>query len=661
MPEDPEEVLKRLDLEYELEEYFIQCRENDINKLTPKSTFKINMNESKLLPIILEKSKVSFRSFIHNALIKAYSTYKIDSERADLISKVKEVFSDVKLDIKIPETVKIDSIKGEKHEGKIITFPCEILQVEEPETITVSFLFRCTGCGHEQSFTPNSGRHVCDRCNEDMRNEGVAESETVRTITVQDINSADNNPVLFVTDFHKELTGLVEMNQKLMLTGIFKSIPPTNRNKHKNEILIDVINVNNLEEDKTIKPDPLTIQMYKDLAETGKLIDKLVASYAWHIEGYEPLKTACLLYLARGVEEKNHRGRIHIFFLGDPSSAKSEIAKWMVRITHNSSIVDGTSSSGVGLGAGMVTLPNGRTGMISGPLVKHNNGFVFIDEIDKMDKEKYEMLLGIMEEGRCRRTLAGVDIDLPASTSIIVCANPIGSLWDLENPSVGANINLKAHLLSRADLLFRSLQIPNEENDKKIGRHIIKSRHERPKGIFSEEELTAYFNYIRELKPVFPEESEEKILEFFSKREKFQLGRDSIPMDWRQYEALGRLSYAFAKLLLKHTVDEECVNRSIDIFKKAVESFGISLEAGGSTAESSKWFVSTKESKERAFRTIFKKIEESNGMVFREDLVEEMSKIKQWKSKEHAHSTINIMHSRGEIIEKQNGEFKLVD
>ena len=85
MPEDPEEVLKRLDLEYELEEYFIQCRENDINKLTPKSTFKINMNESKLLPIILEKSKVSFRSFIHNALIKAYSTYKIESVNFNLI------------------------------------------------------------------------------------------------------------------------------------------------------------------------------------------------------------------------------------------------------------------------------------------------------------------------------------------------------------------------------------------------------------------------------------------------------------------------------------------------------------------------------------------------------------------------------------------------
>ena len=202
-----------------------------------------------------------------------------------------------------------------------------------------------------------------------------------------------------------------------------------------------MINITTLEEEKTEKPDPLTLQMYKDMASGGKLIDKLVGSYAWHIEGDEPLKLACLLYLAGGVETKLYRGRIHVFFLGDPSTAKSQIAKWMTNITSNSAMVDGTSSSGVGLGAGMVTLPNGRTGMVAGPLVRHSGGHVFVDEIDKMDKEKYEMLLGIMEEGRCRRTLAGADINLPAYTSIIVCANPIGSLWDLDNPSVGVNMS----------------------------------------------------------------------------------------------------------------------------------------------------------------------------------------------------------------------------
>ena len=655
---DVEEEFTKMSLEEELTYYLIQRREGDINTLTPKSKFKINIHEHPVLSDLLEEKKLDFRTFVRMAIIKAFSTYKLDPNRVDLTNKVKEVFSDIEVEIRIPKSVNIEDIKAEKHERKIITFPCEILAVGETETITTAFLFKCPDCGDEQIFPPRSGRHVCGTCHDDMRNEGVAESETVRTITVQNSNSADNNPILFTTDFHKELTG-IDINEKIMLTGLFKSIPPTSRTKTKNEILIEVINVTPLEEDKTEKPDLLTLQMYKDLAKNGKLIDQLVKSYAWHIEGDEPLKLACLLYLARGVETENHRGRIHVFFLGDPSTAKSEIAKFMLRITPNSGKADGTGSSGAGLGAGWTTLPNGRTAMISGPLVKYR--FVFINELDKMEKEHYHMFLGIMEEGRCMRTLAGVNIDLPAPTSIIADANPIGGQWDLDNPSVGANITLTAQMLSRADLLFRTIQNPNEEKDRRIGRHIMKSRNTRPKDIFSEKELTAYFNYIRELTPILPEESEEKILDFFAKREKFQISRDSIPMDWRQYEALVRLSYAFAKLLLKHTVDEECVNRSIDIFKKAVASFGISLEDGGSIAEASKWFVRPKDKADMALNKTYKRMKEENGDVFRDELVLEMAKLPQWKSEDHAHSTLNTWHLKGRLIEKPNGSIVLVD
>ncbi len=489
---DLEEEMTKMSLEEELKYYLIQRREGDINTLTPKSKFKINIYEHPVLSDLLEEKKIEFRTFVRMAIIKAFSIYKLDPNRVDLTNKVKEVFSDIKVEIRIPKSVNIEDIKAEKHERKIITFPCEVLAVEEPETITTAFLFKCPDCGDEQIFPPRSGRHVCVTCHDDMRNEGVAESETVRTITVQNSNSADNTPILFTTDFHKELAGTIEINQKIMLTGLFKSIPPTSRTKTKNEILIEVINITPLEEDRTEKPDPLTLQVYKDLAKKGKLIDQLVKSYAWHIEGDEPLKLACLLYLARGVESENHRGRIHVFFLGDPSTAKSEIAKFMLRITPNSAKADGTSSSGAGLGAGWTTLPNGRTAMISGPLVKYR--FVFVNELDKMEKEHYHMFLGIMEEGRCKRTLAGVDIDLPAYTSIIADANPIGGQWDLDNPSVGSNITITAQMLSRADLLFRTIQDPNEEKDRRIGRHIIKSRNARPKDIVSEEELTAFFN-----------------------------------------------------------------------------------------------------------------------------------------------------------------------
>jgi len=644
----------------EMAEYFIQYREKDLVKLTPKTKFKISIQEHDIFPILLKKKRGEFRTTVRKALIKAFSYYRFDDSRIDAFEKIKEVFGDIKIEIKIPKSVNIEDIRAEKHENKIITFPCQILVVGEPETITTKLLFKCSNCGDEQTFNPDSGRHVCGACHEDMRNEGVAESETVQTITLKDIDSTDNDTTMFTADIHRELAGNITMDEKIMVTGIFKSIPPHIRHKHKNEILIDVINIDTLEEDKTIIPDPLTLQMYKDLAKNGKLIEKLINSYAWHIEGYRSEKLACMLYLTGGVTESNYRGRIHVFFLGDPATGKTEISKWMLRITPNSGMTDGTGSSGVGLGAGMVKLPNGTNGMVSGPLVRHNGGYVVIDELDKMEKDQYEMILGIMEDGRCRRTLAGVDIDLPAYTSILACANPVAGLWDMENPSIGANVNLSAPLLSRADLMFRFRQIADRERDLKIVRHIQKSRQETPKDIFSEEELTAFFNYVRASTPKMPPESEEHIIQFYIKREEFQLGRDSISMDQRQYGALIRLSYAFAKLLFKHTVDEQCVNLAIKIYKESVESFGIKLEAGGSTVEASPWFVNEKDKKDIAFRKVFNRLKEENTHVYRDELVYAMVQLKQWKSEGDAHSYLNVAHSKNEIIEN-NGEIKLVD
>ena len=47
--------------------------------------------------------------------------------------------------------------------------------------------------------------------------------------------------------------------------------------------------------------------------------------------------------------------------------------------------------------------------------------------------------------------------------------------------------------------------------------------------------------------------------------------------------------------------------------------------------------------------------------MFRDELVLEMVKVKQWKSEEHAQSTLNIWHLKGRFIEKSNGSMKLVD
>ncbi len=664
MSSDPEDELNRMTLEDELTEYFIQCREDGLNKLTPKSKFNINITENVLLPLILEESREDFRKTIHRVLLRAFAKYKIEENRLDLISKIKEVFSDVKIDIKIPKTNRMNEIRAEKHEGKIITFPAEIFTVGTPKTEVLREIYECD-CANTIIREAELRREICPTCHEELKSIGVAESETVQTITLKEISKLGGKTTQFVAELHREEADVMQPSEKKMFTAIFRSIPPNtkrNKSKTKYEIVLYVINTHPIDKIKTAKPDPLTLQTYKDMAKKGVLIDKLVDAYAPHIYGNREAKLSCLLSIIGGVEKGDYRGRIHIFLVGDPATGKTQIMKYMTRITSNSGITDGTGATGVGLGAGMVKLPTGEMGLAPGPCVKYDLGNLGIDELDKMDKEEYEMLLGIMEDGLCRRTVAGVDAELNARVSLIACANPKGGKWDRKLQGIADNVNLSPQTMSRFDLMIRFLNIANEEEDSKILDHIMKSRGGRDKGLLTDDELTSYCNYVRELEPSISLETERTLRDFYVKRERYQTDEESLSMDQRQYGALVRISHAFAKMLFKPMVDEECVNLAIDLYKKCIASFGISLEEGGSISEGSKGLRKYIENKDQSFRRIFRKLEEDAGAVFREELVEEMIKERRhWKSEEHAHSYINISHARSSIIEKSNGELKLVD
>ena len=658
-----EEEIEKLSPEEELVEYFIQYREEDLNKLTPKSKFKINMTENKIFPIILEETREQFRKTIRIALLKAFAKYKIDEGRFDLISKIKEVFSDIKIEVKIPKNITMNKIRAEKHEGKIITFPTEIYTVGEAKTTALREIYKCD-CDEPTIREAELKHEICSICHEEMKSIGIAESETIQTITIKEISKVGGKTIQFMADLHREEAVIVQPSEKKILTAIFRSIPPTskrNKSKTKYEILLDVINVQSIDKVKTTLPDPLTLQTYKDMAKKGVLVNRLVDAYAPHIYGNYEAKLACLLSIIGGVEKGDYRGRIHIFLVGDPATGKTQIMKYLERITANSGITDGTGATGVGLGAGMIKLPDGEMGLAPGPCVKYDLGNLGIDELDKMDKDEYEMLLGIMEDGLCKRHVAGTDATLNARVSIVACANPIRGRWDRKLQGIADNINISPQTMSRFDLMIRFLNIANEEEDSKILDHIIKSREGRDKSLLTDDELTAYCNYVRELEPTIPKEIELMLKAFYVKREMYQTDEESLSMDQRQYGALVRIAHAFAKILFKSIVDEECINLTIDLYKKCVASFGISLEEGGSISESSKGLRKYMDNKDQSFKRVFRKIEEKEGAVFREELIEEMVKERHWKSPEHANSYINISHVKGSIIEKSNGELKIVD
>lgn len=77
-----------------------------------------------------------------------------------------------------------------------------------------------------------------------------------------------------------------------------------------------------------------------------------------------------------------------------------------------------------------------------------------------------------MEQQTISIAKAGIVCQLNSRTAILAAANPLHSKYD-PTKSIIENINLSPSLLSRFDLIFIILDIPNEKSDKLLASHIL--------------------------------------------------------------------------------------------------------------------------------------------------------------------------------------------
>ena len=140
-----------------------------------------------------------------------------------------------------------------------------------------------------------------------------------------------------------------------------------------------------------------------DLAKDPDIYDRLVESFAPHIQGHQTIKEAILLLITGATQRmlgdgSKIRGDINIFLVGDPGTAKSEMLKFCARIAPRGLYTSGRGSTGAGLTAAVVRDKSGIMMLEAGATVLGDQGLVCIDEFDKMKPEDRSALHEVMEQ-----------------------------------------------------------------------------------------------------------------------------------------------------------------------------------------------------------------------------------------------------------------------
>jgi len=398
-----------------------------------------------------------------------------------------------------------------------------------------------------------------------------------------------------------DLVDSVKPGDRVTLMGTFKSVLAQSTNSMNSTLFKTFIDVNFIDpEDKTegfIELSKKDKEEIERLSKEPMIQKKIARSISPVIYGRDDLKMATALSLFGGTRKPRpgggyKRGDIHLLFVGDPGTGKSEILKSAIEISPRGLYTSGKGSTAVGLTAAVIKdTETGQMNLEAGAIILANGGVAAIDEFDKMDTSDRSALHEAMEQQTVSIAKAGIVATLKAQTAIIAAANPRTGRYDrYKTPT--QNIHLPPSLLSRFDLIFIVTDKPDPANDAQMAEFILQNSMQGPKdtiksksskiGPIDKELLKKYIKHARrKCFPVLTEEAKEKIKHFYLQlRGQYDSEDAIVSILARNLDALVRLSEAYAKMALRSKVIKSDVEEIIKLFKRYLKDTGYDESTG---------------------------------------------------------------------------------
>ncbi|XP_064079560.1 DNA helicase MCM8-like [Macrobrachium nipponense] len=352
----------------------------------------------------------------------------------------------------------------------------------------------------------------------------------------------------------------------------------------------------------------------QEIQAEPQLFKLIIASLCPRICGHELVKAGLVLCLfggcsRGGADRVPIRGDPHILVVGDPGLGKSQMLQACANVAPRGVYVCGNTTTTSGL---TVTLSregggSGDYALEGGALVLADQGVCCIDEFDKMGNQ-HQALLEAMEQQSISIAKAGIVCSLPARTSILAAANPVGGHYN-KAKTVSENLKMNSALLSRFDLVFILLDKPNEELDCLLSEHVmalhsstgekipkplsgvrvrredllnastvidrdtplserLKYQSEEPLDPIPHQLLRKYICYARKyVQPRLTKEAAKVIQQFYLDLRQKHQNTNSTPITTRQLESLIRLTEARARCELREEATEDDARDVVEVMR----------------------------------------------------------------------------------------------
>ncbi|KAF3430826.1 hypothetical protein E2986_10142 [Frieseomelitta varia] len=351
--------------------------------------------------------------------------------------------------------------------------------------------------------------------------------------------------------------------------------------------------------------------LFRRLASDSNLYEKIARSIAPSIFGALDIKKAIACLLFGGSRKRMpdglcRRGDLNILMLGDPGTAKSQLLKFVERVSPVAIYTSGKGSSAAGLTASVLRDPVTRNFVMEGgAMVLADGGVVCIDEFDKMKEDDRVAIHEAMEQQTISIAKAGITTTLNTRCSVLAAANSIFGRWDEIKGE--ENIDFMPTILSRFDMIFIVKDEHEQNRDITLAKHVMNIHsnagqvtEQSAEGELPLHILKKYIHYCRSrCGPRLSKEAGEKLKNRYvvmrastRDHEKDIEKRLSIPITVRQLEAIIRISESLAKMQLQPFATEVHVNEALRLFQVSTLDAAMSGSLAGNLELSAEGFTS---------------------------------------------------------------------